>query len=49
MLGNELGFHQYFKEDLKTDPNKYRPTSVLPVVSKLIELFLTVKVQLWYC
>ena len=24
-----------FKEDLKTDPNNYRPISVLPVVSKL--------------
>ena len=26
-----------FKEGLKTDPNSYRPISVLPVVSKLIE------------
>ena len=28
---------QIFKEDLKTDPNNYRPNSVLPVVSKLIK------------
>ena len=26
-----------FKENLKTDPNNYRPISVLPVVSKLIK------------
>ena len=26
-----------FKEGLKTDPNNYRPISVLPLVSKLIE------------
>ena len=25
-----------FKEDAKTDPNNYRPISVLPVVSKLV-------------
>ena len=45
MLGNELEF-PIFKEDLKTYPNNYRPTSVLPVVSKLMELFLTLEVQL---
>ena len=32
-----LGVSPIFKEDLKTDPNNYRPISVLPVVSKLIE------------
>ena len=33
MLGNE----PIFKEDRKTDSNNYRPISVLPVVSTLIE------------
>ena len=32
MLGNEL-VSPIFKEDLETDPNNYRPISVLPVVS----------------
>ena len=27
----------YFKKDSKTDPQKYRPISMLPILSKIIE------------
>ena len=32
-----LEFSPVFKDGVKADPNNYRPISVLPVVSKLIE------------
>ena len=37
-----------FKEDIKSDPNNYRPISVLPIVSKLIErIVLTNSTLFW--